>query len=72
MHNHVHMQYAFYGKLWRLYSNKATVTLAIYTDRHRRGQQLVPDRASFQSRIVIFLKKPVKRNKAGDIVMEAS
>lgn len=30
-----------------------------------RGQQLVPDRASFQRRIVIF--KNVKRNKAGDI-----
>lgn len=42
MHNHVHMQYAFYGKLWRLYSNKATLTLGegsslCLTELHFRG-----------------------------------
>ncbi len=69
MHNHVHMQYAFYGKLRRLCSNKATLTLVFHTARHRRGQQLVPDRGSFQRRIVIFLKS-VKRNIAGDTEKE--
>jgi len=45
------------------------VPLAIRIDRHRRGQQLVPDRASFQSRIVIF-KNLLNATKAGDIENE--